>query len=292
MKRLSGVVTALITPFDGDRVDLPALADLVRAQVAAGVHGVVACGTTGEPATMAEAERDAVVRTVVEVVAGRIPVWAGTGTNCTRTTIEETVRAKTLGADGALVVTPYYTRPQQEGLIEHYRRVADAGGLPVVLYNVPGRTGVNLLPRTVAALAGVPGIVGIKEASGGVGPVREIVASTPADFRVLSGDDGLFLPSLAVGACGVVSVASNVAPRQMVELWQAFQDRRVQEAAEIDRSLSALYTALFLESSPAPVKAAAAILGMCRDDVRLPLVKASRATREALESALSIAGVR
>ncbi len=290
--KLAGIVTALITPFDGDRVDLDALAELVTGQIAAGIHGVVACGTTGEPATMTHEERDAVIRTVVEVVAGRIPVLAGTGTNCTRTTIAETQRARDLGVDGALVVTPYYNRPQQEGMIEHYRGVAAEGGLPVVLYNVPSRTGVNLLPKTVACLATLPGIVGVKEASGSVGPVRDIVASVPAGFLVLSGDDALALPSFAVGAQGVISVASNVAARPMVEMWEAWKAGRAAQAAEVDRSLMDLYNALFLEASPAPVKAAAALLGMCRDDVRLPLLKAGRATREALEAALATAGVR
>ena len=290
--KLAGVVTALITPFDGDRVDLDALAALVRTQIAAGIHGLVACGTTGEPATMTSEERDDVIRTVVDVAAGRVPVLAGTGTNCTRTTIQETQRAQALGVDGALVVTPYYNRPQQEGLIEHYRCVAAEGGLPVVLYNVPSRTGVNLLPKTVASLATIPGIVGVKEASGSVGPLRDIVASVPAGFLTMSGDDGLALPSFAVGAHGVVSVTSNVAPGPMVRMWEAWKAGRVAEAAEIDRSLLALYNALFLEASPAPVKAAATLLGMCRADVRLPLINASRSTCEAIEAALAIAGLR
>jgi 4-hydroxy-tetrahydrodipicolinate synthase len=290
--RLTGIVTALITPFDGDRVDLDALAALVRGQIAAGIHGLVACGTTGEPATLTHEERDDVIRTVVTAAAGRVPVLAGTGTNCTRTTILETQRARALGVDGALVVTPYYNRPQQDGMVEHFRRVAAEGGLPVVLYNVPSRTGVNLLPGAVARLATFPGIVGVKEASGSVGPVRDIVGTVPAGFVTLSGDDGLALPSFAVGAQGLVSVTSNVAPRQLVEMWEAWKAGRVAHAAEVDRSLLPLYNALFLEASPAPVKAAAAILGMCKDDVRLPLLKAGRATREALEAALAVAGLR
>jgi 4-hydroxy-tetrahydrodipicolinate synthase len=237
-------------------------------------------------------ERDLVMSTVVKVAAGKVPVLAGTGTNCTRTTIEETRRAGSLGVDGALVVTPYYNRPQQEGMIEHYRRVAEDGGLPLLLYNVPGRTGVNLLPGTVECLAGIRGIMGIKEASGSVAVVRDIVAFAPEGFMVFSGDDGLSLASFALGASGVISVASNVIPRQMVALWNAFHAGRLSEAAEIDRSLSPLYSALFVEASPAPVKAAAAILGICRDDVRLPLMKASRGTRELLESALATAGLR
>jgi len=287
-----GVFTALITPFDGGEVDLPSLRELVRRQVAAGIHGLVACGTTGEPATMTPEEWDRVVRTVVETAEGRVPVLAGTGTYATRTTVERTRRARALGADGALVVTPYYLRPQQEGLIQHFRAVAQEGGLPVMLYDVPGRTGVHLAAASVATLSRVPGIVALKDASGTPATVREVLQQAEPGFSVLSGDDGMALASWALGAVGVVSVASNVAPVQMVEMWDHWQAARVARAREMDLSLAPLYRALFLESSPAPVKAAAQVLGLCRDEVRLPLVAASRATREALEDALRTAGLR
>jgi 4-hydroxy-tetrahydrodipicolinate synthase len=289
--KLEGVFTALITPFAPDGgVDEPALRALVEGQLAAGIHGLVACGTTGEPPTLSAEEYDRVVRTVVEVAGGRIPVLAGTGTNCTKKTIAATRHARDLGCDGALVVTPYYNKPQQDGMFEHFRAVAAEGGLPVVLYNVPGRTGVNLLPRTVARLASVPGILGVKEASGSVGAVREIVSAVGPGFAVLSGDDGLALASWALGACGVVSVASNLVPAAMVALWDAWKAGRTDEAAALDRRLAPLCAALFLESSPAPCKAAGAMLGVCSDAVRLPLVPATPATREALRAALVQAG--
>ncbi|MBP7124934.1 4-hydroxy-tetrahydrodipicolinate synthase [Myxococcota bacterium] len=287
-----GVFTALITPFDGGEVDFPSLRELVRRQIAAGIHGLVACGTTGEPASLTAQEWDRVVATVIETAGGRVPVLAGTGTHGTRTTVERTRRARELGADGALVVTPYYVRPQQEGLVEHFRTVAREGGLPVMLYDVPGRTGVHLAPSSVGILSRVPGIVALKDASGSPTTVREVRQCAAPEFRVLSGDDGLALAAWALGAEGVVSVASNVAPAQMVELWDHWKAGRIAQARETDLSLAPLYRALFLESSPAPAKAAASILGLCRDEVRLPLVPASRSTREALEAALATAGLR
>jgi len=288
---IEGIVTALLTPFRGGEVDFTALAGLVRAQVESGVHGLVACGTTGESATLTEEEWAAVVRTVVGAAAGRVPVLAGTGTYSTVATVHRTLAARDLGADAALVVTPYYNRPQQEGLFRHFSAVAAEGGLPVVLYNVPGRTGVNLLPETAVRLSRVPGIAGIKEASGTVAASREVIAGAASGFTVLSGDDALTLPLLAIGARGVVSVASNLAPSVMVGLWDAWQRGDSGEAARIDRRLAPLFAALFVESSPAPAKAGAAMLGICTDEVRLPLVAASRKTREAVDAALRMAGV-
>ncbi len=284
-----GILTALITPFDGDQLDLGALRRLVTRQIDEGVHGLVACGTTGETPTLTDAEFDQVVAATVEIAAGRVPVLAGTGGSDTRRTIERTRRARELGADAALVVTPYYNKPQQEGLFLHFQAVALHGGLPVMLYNVPGRTGVSLAPTTTARLASLAGIVAVKEASGSIAAVRDIVAATPADFGVLSGDDGMALASWAVGARGVVTVAGNVACRPMVAMWEAWRAGRVQEAAAIDRRLAPLYAALFVETSPAPVKAAAAMLGICGQDVRLPLVAASASTREAVRAALAAA---
>ena len=287
---LQGINTALITPFDGNRIDDEALRALVRAQIGAGVHGLIACGTTAETPALSEGEFDDVVKLVVEEVGGRVPVIAGTGTNNVDETLDRTHRARRFGADAALVVTPYYNKPQQEGMFQHFARVAAEGGLPVVLYNVPGRTGVNLLPETVIRLSHVPNVVAVKEASGSVGQARDIIAGVKPDFAVISGDDGLFLPTLAVGGRGVISVASNVAPGSLVALWNAWQAGRVAEAAAIDRTLAPLYWALFVEPSPVPVKAAAQLLGICTDAVRLPLVSASPKTREAVRDALVAAG--
>jgi 4-hydroxy-tetrahydrodipicolinate synthase len=289
--RLHGIVTALITPFQGPLVDVDALRHLVSRQIEAGVHGLVACGTTGETPALTGDEWALVVRSTVEEAAGRVPVLAGTGTNNTDETVRRTRLAKELHADAALVVTPYYSRPQQDGMAAHFARVAAEGGLPIVVYNVPSRTGVNLLPATAVRLSAVPGIVGLKEAAPSPSQVRDVVAGARPGFAVLSGDDALFLPSLAVGACGLVSVAGNVAPRPLVALWDAWCERRIVDAAAIDRSLAPLYAALFLEASPAPVKAAAAMLGICQDAVRLPLVPAGAATRAALADALAAANV-
>ncbi len=289
--KLEGIWTALITPFDGDRVDVDVLRRLVARQIDEGVHGLIACGTTGETPTLTADEYDQVVGTTIEAAAGRVSVIAGTGGNATDKTVALTRRACELGVDAALVVTPYYNKPQQEGMFRHFAAVAQAGGLPVILYNVPGRTGVSLDPRTTVRLSAVPGIVAIKEASGSIGAVRDIVAATPSTFAVLSGDDGLALASWSVGARGVVTVSGNVACRAMVSMWDAWRDGRTDEAAAIDRTLAPLYSALFVESNPVPVKAAAAMLGLCGDAVRLPLVASSASTRDAVRAALSSAGL-
>lgn len=289
--KLQGVLTALITPFKGDGLDEEALRRLVAWQLEAGVHGLLACGTTGETPTLTADEYMRVVRVVVEAAGGRVPVLVGTGTNCTKTTIERTRVARDLGADAALVVAPYYNKPQQAGLVAHFEAVAREGGLPVVAYNVPGRTGVNITPETIVALSRLPGVIGVKEASGSTDPVREVVRQAPSFFAVLSGDDGLALASFALGARGVISVASNIAPRQMVALWEAWAGGRTHEAAQTDRVLAPLYKALFLEPNPVPCKAAAQMLGLCSDFVRLPLVEASEATRKALRDALAGVGI-
>jgi len=292
MLNLEGIMTALITPFDGGVVDTLALTALVRGQLEAGIHGLVPCGTTGETPTLSDEEYATVVGTVLEAAGGRVPVLAGTGTNCTRTTVERTIKARRLGVDAALVVAPYYNKPQQRGIIEHYSTVAREGGLPVVVYNVPSRTGVNIAPATSIALSKVEGIVAVKEASGSVEAVVEIVNSMPDGFTVLSGDDGLSLRFFEAGARGAISVASNVAPGQLVDLWNHWKAGDKDESARVDRSLSALYTALFVEPSPVPCKAAALMLGLISADmVRLPLMKATDETRETVRKALQAAGV-
>lgn len=291
MMRLEGIITALITPFTEQGIDMEALEGLVEAQIRANIHGFVVCGTTGETPTLTLDEYKEVVRLVVKTVNGRVPVIAGTGTNCTKTTIERTRLAKELGVDAALVVAPYYNKPQQAGIFAHFELAAKEGGLPIIVYNVPGRTGVNITPETIVKMAHIPGIIAVKEASGSVDAVREIVRAAPKDFCVLSGDDGLALPSFAVGANGVVSVASNLAPAQMVALWNAFVEGRHDEATRIDRTLAPLYKALFVEPNPVPCKAGANLLGICSDRVRLPLVSASEGTRRLVYEALLHAGV-
>jgi 4-hydroxy-tetrahydrodipicolinate synthase len=284
---LDGCWTALITPFRDGAIDEPALRRLVERQIAGGVRGLVPCGTTGEAATLSPREAERVVAAVAEAAAGRAPVVAGVGGNDTRTTVERARRARALGADGVLVVTPYYNRPTQEGLAAHFMAVADGADLPVVLYNVPGRTGVNLLPETTLRLADHPRIVGIKEASGSIDQASEIVARAPAGFAVLSGDDASTLPILSVGGRGVVSVAANVAPAAVAGLVDAALAGAWDAARRAHLALFDLCRALFCETNPAPVKEAAALLGLCEPEVRLPLVRLAEANRRRVAAALA-----
>lgn len=281
--KLEGVITALITPFSADgAIDVDALRRLVETQVEQGAGGVVACGTTAETPAMSHDEADLTIRAVVGQVAGRIPVIVGTGSYNTEDTIERTRRAAELGADAALVVTPYYNKPQQEGMKAHFRAVAENGRLPVVIYNIPPRSVVNMLPGTVLDLARDARFIGIKEAAGSCTQVRDIVSGARLDFAVLSGDDALSLPFWSLGARGVVSVASNVACVEMVAMWDMWKNGDPANAAALDRRLAPLYSALFVETNPVPCKALAEYLGICSSRVRLPLSPATEATRRAV----------
>ena len=284
---LAGTFTALITPFRNDAVDEPALRELVEFQIANGVAGLVPCGTTGEAATMTAAEQDRVIQVVIEQAAFRAPVIAGTGTNSTAATVERTRRAAALGADGTLVVTPYYNKPSQAGLLAHFTAIADAVDLPIILYNVPGRTGVNLLPETVVRLAEHPHIAGIKEASGTIDQASQIVREAPANFAVLAGDDSLTLPVMSVGGRGIISVVANVAPAAAARLTSAFLAGDVATARETHLALFDLCRAMFVETNPVPVKTAAALLGLCEPDVRLPLAPLTETSRRHLETVLA-----
>jgi 4-hydroxy-tetrahydrodipicolinate synthase len=289
---LGGVFTALATPFDGEgALDEAALRRLVRRQCEAGVQGLVPCGTTGESPTLSEQEWERVVAAAVEECAGAIPVVAGTGTHDTRRTVARTRRAAELGADAALVVVPYYNKPNPVGLREHYLRVAGEGGLPVVVYNVPGRTGLNLRAEATLELAESPGIVAVKEASGRLDQVDEILRGRPEGFRVLSGDDALTLPLMALGAEGVISVVSNEDPWRLVALASAVEAGRLDEARGLHRELLPLMTANFVESNPVPVKAALHLQGLAGATVRAPLGPASEATVSLLREALSALGL-
>src|SRR5215207_6450140 len=285
-RSLSGCYTALITPFRDGLIDETALRTLVQRQIAGGVSGLVPCGTTGEAPALSASEWDRVVSVVVETASGSVPVLAGACSNNTATVIERTRRARTLGADGALVVTPYYNRPTQDGLYRHFTVIAEAVDLPLVLYNVPGRTGVNLLPETVVRLADTPGIVGIKEASGSLDQASQIVREAPDAFVVLSGDDSLTLPMMGVGARGVISVVSNIAPAAVSALTSACLAGDFRSGRQIHLALFDLCRAMFVETNPTPVKAAAALLGYCSLDVRLPLSPLSEAAQRRVESAL------
>ena len=285
-----GVFTALVTPFRDGELDEPALRELVELQVAAGVDGVAPCGSTGEAATLSHAEHGRVVQIVVETARRRIQVLAGTGSNNTRESIELTRHAKRVGADGALLISPYYNKPTQEGIVAHYTAIARDTTFPLVVYNIPGRTASNILPSTLARLADVEHVVGVKEACGDIAQISEVVALCPETFVVLSGDDALTLPVLAVGGRGVISTASNIAPREVVELVRAFRAGDHARALRMHQRLLPLFKALFCETNPIPVKAALALQGRIRDEMRLPLTPLSQANRERLQVTLKEQG--
>lgn len=284
--RLHGTWTALITPFDDGELDLATLRALIEHQIASGVDGLLVCGSTGEASSLTDDEYRQVIETAVATASGHVPVMAGTGTNSTATTIARTRLAHSLGVDAALVVAPWYNRPTQAGLIAHMEAVAAATPLPIVLYNVPGRTGTDLLPDTAIRLSRTPGIAGLKEASGDVGRVACIASRAVSGFAVFSGDDALTLPMMSVGACGVISVTSNVAPATVSALTAAALRGDLAAARDLQLELVDLNRALFLESNPIPVKVAAALLGFGTGEVRMPLTPASAATIEAINRSL------
>ena len=292
MTRLQGCGTALVTPFTPDgAVDYPALRALVDWQIAEGIDFLVACGSTGEAQTLDTAERERVVAAVTEVAAGRVPVMAGATSNDTAYAIEETKRMCRIGIDYVLSATPYYNRPSQDGLYRHFMAVADASSSPVCLYNVPGRTAVNLHPVTALKLAAHPNVMGIKEASGDLKQVMEILRQRPADFGVLSGDDWLTLPILAAGGDGLISVVSNQVPAAMTALVHMLLSGNLENARGWHYRLMPLMDANFLETNPAPAKAALHLMGRIHDVLRLPLLPASDGTRSALRQALRAAGI-
>jgi 4-hydroxy-tetrahydrodipicolinate synthase len=282
----SGSLVAIVTPFRNGKVDERAFADLIEWQIANGTNGIVPCGTTGESATLTHEEHRRVVRLTVEVVNRRVPVIAGTGSNSTDEAVSLTRHAKEAGAEGALLITPYYNKPTQEGLYRHYKAVAEAVDVPLVLYNIPGRTGVNMLPATVARLAVMKNIVGIKEGSGSVQQASEIAQTCGDRLTVLSGDDALTLPMMAVGAKGVITVTANVAPKEMAQLTDSFLAGRLDEARRIHFALSPLFAALFYETNPIPVKEALAMMGKIDSELRLPLCTMGADNRNQLAKVL------
>jgi len=286
-----GVYTALVTPFRDGAVDERALQELVELQIAAGIDGLVPCGSTGEAATLSHAEHRRVIEVVVSAARGRVPVLAGTGSNSTAEAVALTQHAKEAGADGALLISPYYNKPTQEGIVAHYAQVAREAAFPLVAYNIPGRTASNILPATLARLAEIDQIVGVKEACGNLDQMAHVIASCPEDFAVLSGDDSLTLPLLALGGRGVISTSSNVAPADMVGLVRAFRAGDLARARDIHYRLLPLFDALFVETNPIPVKAALAMRGLIRDELRLPLTPISPPSRERLQVVLKELGI-
>jgi len=282
-----GAITAIITPFRNGRLDGPALRKLVAFQIRNGISGIVPCGTTGESATLSFEEHEKVIQIVIDAARGKVPVIAGTGSNNTKEAVVLTRYARKAGADAALVITPYYNKPTQKGLVAHFKAIAEDVDIPIVLYNVPGRTGVNMTAETVARLAELENVVGVKEASGNLTQICEILNSTPDDFCVLSGDDALYFPLLALGARGVISVVSNVAPREMADLYDAFAAGDIAGARKLHYRLWPLMQTLFIETNPIPAKTAVAMMGMIREEFRLPLCGMSDANRKALAKVLA-----
>lgn len=267
----SGSLVAIVTPFKNGKLDERAFGDLIEWQIKNGTNGIVPCGTTGESATLTHEEHHRVVKLSVEVAKRRVPVIAGTGSNSTDEAISLTKHAKEAGADGALLITPYYNKPTQEGLYRHYKAVAEAVEIPQILYNIPSRTGVNMLPATVARLAVMKNIVGIKEGSGSVQQASEIAQNCGDRLTVLAGDDALTLPMMAVGAKGVITVTANLMPKEMAQLVAFFKAGQIDEARQLHFKLSPLFAALFYETNPIPVKEALGMMGKIDPELRLPL---------------------
>jgi 4-hydroxy-tetrahydrodipicolinate synthase len=286
-----GSITALITPFRDGKVDEKAYQDFVAWQIAEGSHGVVPCGTTGESPTLSHAEHKRVVELCVEVAGGKVPVIAGTGSNCTDEAIALTRHAKQAGADAALVVAPYYNKPSQEGLFRHYEAIAKAVDLPIVVYNIPGRSVVNISIDTFARLARIPGIVGVKDATADLARPLQVRVAVGSEFCQLSGEDATATAFLAQGGVGCISVSSNVAPRLCAQMHEAWQKGDLTTCFAIRDRLMPLHDAMFCETNPAPAKYAASLLGKSTADVRLPLVEVTEAARLRVQAAMKQVGL-
>jgi len=287
-----GAFVAIVTPFRDNKVDEQGLRDLIEFQISNGTHGIVPCGTTGESATLSHDEHHLVVELTIKTVAGRVPVLAGTGSNSTAESIELTRQAKKAGASGALMITPYYNKPTQEGLYQHFKTVAEAVDIPIILYNVPGRTSVNMLPETVARCAAVSNIVGVKEATGNLEQVSEVIRQCPADFAVLSGDDPTSMATVAIGGTGVISVTSNVAPKEMAAMMDAALAGDFKTARTIHYQLTPLMKAMFIETNPVPAKTTLALMGRISSGTpRLPLVPMTPTNLSKLKGVLATYGM-
>lgn len=281
-----GAIVAIVTPFKDGKIDKEALRELIEMQIENGTTGIVPCGTTGESATLSHEEHDRVIEITIDAVKKRVPVLAGTGSNSTAEALRLTRHAYEAGADGALIVCPYYNRPMQEGMFRHFKTIAENVPIPIILYNIPGRTGINLLPETVMKLSRIPNIVGIKEASGSLKQIMDVIHLCSSAFDVLSGDDIIALPLLALGSKGVISVVSNIAPRDMSDMIDAFEAGDMNRAKELHYKMSPLMDALFIETNPVPVKAALSMMGKIEYELRLPLCKMSDSNYDKLRQAL------
>lgn len=291
---LKGTITALITPFRGDLLDEEGLEQNIAFQLESGVDGILPLGTTGESPTLSVIEKERVIQISVKLAKGRVLVWVGTGSNSTEETIAKTRHAEELGADVALIVTPYYNKPTQEGIYRHFEAVSKATSLPIVVYNIEGRCGRNIETSTLKRLAELPGIVGVKEASGNMLQISEVIheiGQAREGFSVLSGDDALTLPVMALGGSGVVSVVANLVPKEMVALTRAMIEGRYEEAKTLHHSLFPLFRAAFLEVNPVPIKEAMALCGMPSGKTRLPLCEMLPENHQLLKETLKSIGL-
>ena len=288
--KFHGSITALVTPFKSGKVDEKALQKIVRHQIEHGTDGLVPVGTTGESPTLSHEEHHRVIEVVIDAAEGKVPVIAGTGSNSTEEAVSLTAFAKKAGADGALLAAPYYNKPTQEGLYRHYEKVAKSVDLPLILYNIPGRSVVNISPETIVRLAKIPNIVGVKEASGSMDQASHILSL--CDITILSGDDSLTLPLLALGGKGVISVISNVLPGTVSEMVDAYFAGNHEKAKELHYKLFPLCRAMFIETNPIPVKRAMKLLGFCSDELRLPLCPMSVTNEKILVRALKDFGLK
>ena len=287
-----GAFVAIVTPFTDGQVDEQGLVDLIEFHIANGTHGIVPCGTTGESATMSHDEHHRVVELTVKTVNGRVPVLAGSGSNSTSEAIDLTRHAKQAGADGVLMVSPYYNKPSQEGLFYHYKAVAEAVDIPIILYNVPSRTSSNILPQTVARLAGIDNVVGIKEATGDLNQISEVIRLCPDDFAVLSGDDFTSMPTVLVGGTGVISVTSNVAPKDMAQMMDAALAGDLARARQLHYRLFPLMQAMFYDTNPVPAKKSLELMGKIKSGTpRLPLYPMNDEILSKLKAALADYGL-
>ena len=286
-----GSMVAIVTPFKNGKLDEKALGELIEFHIKNGTDVIVPCGTTGESATLSHEEHHRVVELTVRTVNKRVPVIAGSGSNSTDETIDLSNHAKKAGADGVLLITPYYNKPTQEGLYRHFKKVAGAVDIPIILYNVPGRTSLNMLPATVARLREIRNIVGLKEATGDMKQVSEIIRLCGRDFDVLSGDDFTTLPLLCLGGVGAISVTANIVPADAAGMFDAFSAGKMQEALKLHYKMEPLHSAMFIETNPIPVKTSLAMMGKISEEFRLPLCAMSDANKDKLKKALKDYGL-
>ncbi|GJM15431.1 MAG: 4-hydroxy-tetrahydrodipicolinate synthase [Thermodesulfobacteriota bacterium] len=289
---IHGSIVAIVTPFRDGKVDEDALKNLIEFQIENGTHGIVPCGTTGESPTLSHEEHEYVIELTVQTVNKRVPVIAGTGSNSTKEAIRLTRFAKEIGADAALVVVPYYNKPTQDGLYQHFKQIATQVDLPIILYNIPGRSGVNMAPETIARLAGdFKNIIGVKEAAGSIPQASKILQLCGMDFLVLSGEDALNFPLLAVGAKGFISVTANIAPKDVADLYNLFSTGEFEKAKDMHYKLLPLNEALFIETNPIPIKAALSMMDKIKYEYRLPLSEMTEAHYQELKNTISDYGL-